>query len=915
MHKDKVKNFLKSLLLPTCVFCACLLILAIIFAINGFSLFSHNKQTIISYDMQSQYITYLMNYKHMLLNDGHIDVYSFNKSIGGDFLSLWAYYLASPFNYLLPLISDIDIPLFVLWTSLIKLSLGAVFMYLLLVYERKHYNIAFIGLALAYGLLSYGLIYISNFMWLDGVMILPLIILGLRKIEGRENPAFYIFALAYSLIANWYIAGLSIIFIVLFFLARLIAMTGNKKDRLYFLLRFIIFSLLAGLISSINWYVAFSHFSGTKATGSIPKFFEIDLPMLFTGALENGYSEANQVTINFGYLPIFASITILALAMMYFFNKKYDLKSRLSYLGIITIYALLSMTNVFNALLHGGREPTWFPGRFGFVLSFFFIYLAGLEIDQREGTPIWGILSPLATMSVVSPIILLMPNKLLKNEVKTYQISVISLIIYLFVVILMLLDYLLRKKKINCKYQGQILTALICGLTIISSFRGENNILKTNNAKTNFYQTYETYQEDLKYQGMFEKDDIYRSETLFNRPGNYNQINNNPLFYSYNGLSHFSSTSKKDVDNYLSKLGFHYNGYFLNYDAGSTASINTLLGIKYLYDDENIYDSNPTTFIKQYPYEKKELGDDLYQYTNVDALSLMFMANKTNDFYISEGHRVDGHEGVYWYDDFEYQNQIFKTFSGLSEDIFTPLEMNNFSTSGNITYTKDEYGFKYLTGEKGGYIAIDFRYNGVINNHINFYLGEKNLLDATFYIDGFRVGENSYWHKGIRGFSLSDNYWHSLKIYLSKDVNNQQIRPELYAENIDILENHLAKIKLDEPEMKIIKTGASYGIKANCQINHDNRDLIFTLPYENNFRVYVDGKRMETYKKWNIFTAIDMSQINDGEHEIKIVYRDKAYLSSLIISPIVFVGSLTYCILYYINKDFFQSFFKKKKED
>ena len=914
MNKLDIKKFLKAILFPVGIFCVCLGLLMIMFSLNGFALFSHQGNTIISFDMQSEYIAYLRYFKRMLLKDGQLDAYSFSKDFGGDFLSIYTFYLASPFNYLVVFVKDIDLPLFFLWTSIIKMSLGGSFMYLLVKYKTNKDSLAFWGFGIAYGLVSYSFIYLSNYMWIDGVMVLPLVILGLEKLKYRQNPVIYIFALAYGFITGWYIGTFIAIFSVLFFIARFIAHKGNLKERLFYLLRFSIFSFIGGMIACSNWLVAFSHFSGTKATNALPAFKTLSFSMFFSGALENGYISHSNITINAGYMPLFISIAVIALAVMFFFNKGYDLKTRLSYLGILVFYYVVSLFNTTNALMHGGREPTWFPARYAFVISFLICYLGALEINKREETPLWGILSPIGLMAVVIPIVLLIPNEQYKTTQKTYQLSVISLVIYLSAILLMLLDYLLKNKKVNFKYQDVVLTTGIMFLTILSAYRGGNNVVKTNTSEM-LYQKYETYLQDLKYDDIFdgEEEEFHRTETLFNRPGNYNQINNNPLFYGFNGLSHFSSNSKKDVGNYMAKLGFLYNGFFTKYSGGSTVAINSLLGVKYVYDDKDVNKVNKNTFINHYPYQSENIRDNIVRYENVDALSLTFTSNKTNDYYIGEGERPLGHETTYWYDDFEYQNQIFKTLSGRDENIFSPLEIISVEPGSSLTWTEDEYGIRrYTTESENTSILVKFRYNGLINDHINFYVGEKSLSKTRFYIDNNYVGENSYWNRGIRGISIVDNAVHTLRMYISEPLNEKPIRIELYSEDIDVLEKHLNDISIGHPAFKVTKNYHSYGLKAEVNLTKEDKDLIFTIPFEKGIHIYVDGKEVKAYKKLNIFTAIDLNKIETGKHEIEVIYEDRVYLGASIVSCLFIGGAIFYCTYFYLKKDI-KCLIKKKE--
>ena len=160
MNKEKLNKILMELLFPLSAFIICLVLLLVIYSANGFALFNHDGLTIIAFDMQSEYVAYLRYLKTMLTTHGGIDVYTFGKVFGGDFLSIYTFYLASPLNYLVAFVNDTDIPLFFLWTTIIKMAFASLGMYLLLRYVSGKYDFAYIGFATAYGMVSYSFIYL-----------------------------------------------------------------------------------------------------------------------------------------------------------------------------------------------------------------------------------------------------------------------------------------------------------------------------------------------------------------------------------------------------------------------------------------------------------------------------------------------------------------------------------------------------------------------------------------------------------------------------------------------------------------------------------------------------------------------------------------------------------------------------------
>ena len=56
-----------------------------------------------------------------------------------------------------------------------------------------------------YAFSGYFCAYYWNIMWLDGMVFLPLIMLGINKIIDEDNPVVYIVFLAIMLFANYFI--------------------------------------------------------------------------------------------------------------------------------------------------------------------------------------------------------------------------------------------------------------------------------------------------------------------------------------------------------------------------------------------------------------------------------------------------------------------------------------------------------------------------------------------------------------------------------------------------------------------------------------------------------------------------------------------------------------------------------------
>lgn len=86
---NKRKYYSLSILIPVFL----LLFIFILFSMTPFG-----NRTWLTVDLGQQYVDFFAYYQDTLLHHPEQFFYSFSKSIGGEMVSLWSYYLFSPFN-------------------------------------------------------------------------------------------------------------------------------------------------------------------------------------------------------------------------------------------------------------------------------------------------------------------------------------------------------------------------------------------------------------------------------------------------------------------------------------------------------------------------------------------------------------------------------------------------------------------------------------------------------------------------------------------------------------------------------------------------------------------------------------------------------------------------------------------------
>lgn len=904
------------------------LMLCILFASNGFSPFVAQGKTIVSFDMQSEYVAYMRYFKAILQGDKSF-IYTEGKVFGGDFFSIYSFYLASPLNFFVVFVDNASIPDFFLMTSIVKMCLASLFFFVLIRFKTGRFKIGNLVFCIGYGLISYSLMYISNYMWLDAVAFLPLVILGLELLKENKHHYVYPIAIALTLMSSWYTGFIVCLFAGTMIIYYVFTLPKEKNVKLKFFTRAAIFSLLGGFLASFAWLTAFFHFSGTKAFVEFPKFQFFSLSMLFSGFLENGYASSGNIRQYRGYISMFTGVVSLVFFLRYFMNTKYTKRERLSSLGLCIFYALVILNSFLTALFHGGKEPTWFPGRYSFVIGFLICYFAFLDYDQPEGDSVYSLIPLIAAPIIVLPVVLFTENSNYYEdtyEALHYQLSVPSLLIYIATTILVSLYPLLRDVPLmekNTRIYKAIVGTILVPLGCLSSYRGYQKILSVNVADKQF-QDISEYQEDDALSPLFDdllqydpKDD-FRMEATFNRPGNYNQIDNNPMFYGYNGLSHFSSCEKKDVEDFFDILGFQYNGFFEKYDGGSTATINSLLNVKYLIADDAYTTNKPVFFqntSEDNPWkEMTEITPQLagYQYyENTNVLPYGFIINSDADESTPIGEYVtipeNGEKKAYYYDSFEFQNHYMKSLVGKElDDIFYPIPLTE-SFKDDVIFEKDFNGFYKVTCKKYSVLNFYFTIPEEYNNG-NFYFdidgGNKYM---SVRLDGRSYENLSYWHEGIRGFIPRSGQTHHLQITMQQDCNQLSFRPSVCYEDLGTMNQYIDRLQenaLTDVRRKNSFFSASVEGELNLSQDVENQTIFFTFPREDNVSIYVDGVKQEVVTRGNIFAAATFTQLSAGKHIVTFTYTDKGFVAGSILSVAAGITLIFVCAYYRRLEDF-----------
>ena len=188
-------------------------VVLVAFALGSFAPFGTADNSLASMDGFIQYRDFFAWYKDLLAGNNDI-AYSFSKMLGGGYTAVFSYYLSSPLNLLVVFFDKADLRSFFDLIALLKLTLASA-SFSVLVQGRFAGRVSLplnVLLSCGYGLMAYTTGQASNIMWLDGVYMLPLMVLGVWRVVSEGSFILLTVSTALSLLFNWYSGAINCLF-------------------------------------------------------------------------------------------------------------------------------------------------------------------------------------------------------------------------------------------------------------------------------------------------------------------------------------------------------------------------------------------------------------------------------------------------------------------------------------------------------------------------------------------------------------------------------------------------------------------------------------------------------------------------------------------------------------------------------
>ena len=806
---NQIKRFAHSKAFPYIVAFGLPFLICVIICIgNGVYPFGDN--CILHIDMYHQYCPFFTEFLNKLQTGGSLQ-YSWNLGLGSDFVSLYAYYLASPLNFLILLCPKSHVIEFMTLLIILKISASGLTFFL---YIRHHYKligkdgrmhknqmIPALVFSTAYALSGFVAAYSWDIMWMDCIALFPLIMIGLERLVQEKKAGLYYITLALCIFCNYYISIMICIFLVFAFA---LLFFSQKKGKGVAILRFGWYSLLAGASSAILLLpeIAVLSVSGS-AEGGFPKTAEFYFNIL--AELGRGAAVTSVYTGNDHWPNLYAGAFSLFLVWIYVLNRRISWKEKAPRIAMLVFFLVSFAENQLDYIWHGMHFPQALPGRQSFLYSFVLLSMGFAAVRKRKGTRIWNI----AVAAIVSMALLLVAGWY-GDETVTEPVSLVitALFICVYAVAFVLTKITGKKKRLAFAQFAVFVAVAELAINMAATGFGTTSRVAYTEKQTDYENLLETAKEDNEETGS----GFYRVEDTERKTKNDDSL------YGYASATIFSSLMNLDVSHLFQSLFMEGGKNFYCYN-GATPLSSSLFSVKYMLSDNALEES---------PYRTLVGGSGKsFLYRNNFSLPLGFVMDEQAiaDWNVSTADRM--------------------------------ASLNSFAsalgTEGQMLYPAT-----YVTDANAGDTTIDIAEDGY------YYADYESCTSDTLTVnrsDGWTKQYSKTSHRYLieLGECKAGDEIHIL------NSNMESIEFEVYQLNEKVVQQAFDTLNAQTMQLTDM---TDRKIEGKIQVQNAGR-LVLSVPADEGWTLYVDGKETEIEPLADALVGVHLEK---GSHTIKLCY-------------------------------------------
>lgn len=886
IFKRFIDEYLKDVLIFSFLFASIYLVVIYIFSY-------YNKSFIWETDGLSQHYITLYYFKNLInnfINYGTFNTFTWSLGYGMDMFTNLSYYsFGDIFSWLSVCFKDISLENYIELTTFFRIYLTGISFILFCRYKKIKGHGVIVG-ALMYTFSSWT--YILGFRhpyMMNALIVLPLMMIGIERcIKDNKNIFLVIITVITFLLGFYFAYIIGVITVIYGILLSIFCYKKDIKGIIISLARALFFGILSFMLSSFITVPSLYQFliSSREYGVSTYQYFSAYYHNVFTFFWNNYLSNNNT------YLGL-SSIFVIGFSLFIYNRKDYPSI-------IVTLFMLLALFIPYlGSFLVGFSYPL---NRWTFILCFFLSYMTAYSLKNK-------IIINHKHIRIILFTLIIFVFGLFITDSDIRPIFMLDLFILLFSIYLYSNNFLTKKKWFFLRNTLVVfLVSFGLGYNIYSFF-GPGEVANVNafvvkgtidsNIKTNNNKTLK-YEEAINFIKLRDK-----SYYLIGKYPTSLQNSNVSLFMGYNSMDYYYSINSKnysalskDLDNSLYLVSYEIS------DFNNRTRITSLLGNKYFitnnknfvpygyrliksFEPGNTYiyqNNNYIPFailyndyidIKDYEelneYEKElvllkttaiDYKTNLTKFNNYkNKIKENYSVSKVKIDYSSTNKikenriKILNYKNEYLYvtpNDKINNSEVYIKISGIKKEGLPENDILN----QEVTNKSDVLVDRYLNDSKWEYLGNEFTISVRAMKKTQSEL-TRDEISSPYYFENNNIFINlGYFEKFKGNIRISFN---KNGIYTFDKIEVISVNFKDYKKDID---------SLSKSNFKYLESSDGY---MKFEVNPEYSGILqMNTNYLEGWKVYVDGKRVDTFVSNKYFLGIDITK---GKHLIEMKYE------------------------------------------
>ncbi len=822
--------------------------------------FPFGENSVLVLDLNGQYVYFFEDLRNKLTSGGSL-LYTWSRALGGENMGIFAYYVASPFSLLTLIFPKSMITEALLTMILCKIgSCGMSMAYYLKTTRQSSNHLGILIFSSMYALSAYSVVQAHNTMWIDALIFLPLVLLGIERLIARRTFVLYVASLAFCCMANFYIGYMVCLFSFFYFFYWYFAHNRNYENNIYeekghFLKSLGRMTLYSGIgvgISAVVLLPAYyalqfgkNEFSNPNYTFSQQFDFLDMVAKLFPGSYDTVRPEG---------LPfLYCGTLTLILLPLYFISKNVSAREKMLTGLLFAVMVVTFNGSTLDLIWHGFQRPNWLNYRYSFMVCFLMVVCAYRAFEDLTRTKYCYLLSVVGVLGVLLLVIQKQEYEWL-DDLQCVWFSLLMLGVLVCALHPVAKGYL--KQTGTTLVMIAVCFELFANALFCTMDLDEDVVISSRTSYTSYFNKVQPAVDALKaYDAENFGSVFYRLEKTTHRK------TNDAMTLGTYGITNSTSTLNASVISLLADMGYASKSHWSKYLGGTPVS-DSLLGIKYVIYEEPVDD---LTREKIYTDTKH----NLYGYYNPYALSLAYAADSA----VYNINRDD------YESPFTYLNALVTAILGSDTpvELFCPIVHTTFTDNLTKSYTGGYIKYTPVSESLDGTLSFSFDAPAESFGHeIFMYLPSDYPWECTLYINGIR--EDTYFgnetHRVFSlGISSADDSYYNISLSPNKDRMYMNTGDDFfYYMDTDVYRAVMEKIAQGNLQMDSF---ADTYITGRITVPDGMEVLYTSIPYDEGWHVIVDGEEAELHKTSGTLLA---ASITPGEHEIELYYMPSCYV-------------------------------------